>query len=153
MRRAWLILMGGLVLAVAGYACLYFVCTASSRSLEHSLNPELTWLKQEFHISDAEFARICRIHESYLSSCAERCRLIDEKNQVLRQLLATNNTVTPEIAQALSEAAQLRADCQKAMLQEFFEISRTMPSEQGRRYLAWVQSQTIAPDSHASMHH
>jgi hypothetical protein len=28
------------------------------------------------------------------------------------------------------------------MLKHFFEVSRTMPAEQGRRYLAWVQAQT-----------
>ena len=28
------------------------------------------------------------------------------------------------------------------MLKHFFEVSRTMPPEQGRRYLTWVQEQT-----------
>jgi len=36
----------------------------------------------------------------------------------------------------------MRADCQAEMLKHFFEVSRTMPAEQGKRYLAWVQAQT-----------
>jgi len=69
----------------------------------------------------------------------------------LKELLASTNTVTPEIDQLLSEAAKLRAECHKQMLQHFYEVSRTMPPEQGRRYLAWVQERTILPDSHQDM--
>jgi hypothetical protein len=29
------------------------------------------------------------------------------------------------------------------MLKHFQEVSRAMPPEQGRRYLAWVQEQTV----------
>jgi hypothetical protein len=29
------------------------------------------------------------------------------------------------------------------MLRHFYEVSRTMPPEQGRRYLAWVQERTF----------
>jgi hypothetical protein len=93
------------------------------------------------------------MHESYVSGCAERCRQIDRKNEQLRELLAATDQVTPEIEKALNEAALLRAECQKKMLKHFFEVSRTMPPEQGRRYLAWVQGQTILPDSHAAMGH
>jgi hypothetical protein len=39
------------------------------------------------------------------------------------------------------------------MLQHFYDVSRTMPPEQGKRYLAWVQQQTVASDSHSQMHH
>jgi hypothetical protein len=39
------------------------------------------------------------------------------------------------------------------MLQHFYEVSRTMPPEQGRRYLAWVQERTILADSHEEMQH
>ena len=36
----------------------------------------------------------------------------------------------------------MRADCQAAMLNHFFAVSRTMPADQGKRYLAWVLTQT-----------
>ena len=153
MRRAWLILIGGLLLAAAAYFGSYYAGTASSHRLEKSDAPELLWLKEEFHLSDAEFARITQMHESYLAGCAERCRRIDEKNADLRLLLAATNSMTPQIELALSEAALLRAQCQKEMLRHFYEVSRTMPPEQGKRYLDWVQGQTVLSDTHSQMHH
>ena len=151
MKRPWVILIAGIVVALLGYFGFYFVCTAPSRSIAREQEPELAWLKKEFHLNDAEFARISQMHASYLSGCAERCQRIDEKNQHLKELLASTNTVTPEIDQLLSEAAKLRAECHKQMLQHFYEVSRTMPPEQGRRYLAWVQERTILPDNHQDM--
>ena len=153
MKRSWIILVSGFALALLAYFGFYFIGSAHYHSIEHADEPELAWLKKEFHINDAEFARICQMHESYLSGCAERCRRIDEKNEQLKLLLASTNNVTPEIEKILTEAAQLRADCQKKMLAHFYDVSRTMPPEQGRRYLTWVQEQTILSDSHQGMHH
>jgi hypothetical protein len=113
----------------------------------------LGWLRQEFHLTDADYARVAELHNEYLSGCAKRCRLIDGKNEELARMLATTNTVTPQVEQLLIEAARLRADCQKAMLQHFYDISRTMPPDQGKRYLSWIQQETVLADSHASMHH
>jgi len=73
------------------------------------------------------------------------CRRIDAKNGELKTLLSNTNTLTPEIETKLSETAQLRAQCQRSMLKHFFEVSRTMPPEQGRRYLEWVQEKTFMP--------
>jgi len=151
MRRPWVILIAGIAAALLGYFAFYFAGTAQSRAMSREQEPELAWLKKEFHLNDAEFARISEMHSSYLSGCAERCHRIDERNQQLKQLLGATNTVTPEIDKLLSDAAKLRAECHKQMLQHFYEVSRTMPPEQGRRYLAWVQERTILPDSHQDM--
>jgi hypothetical protein len=153
MKRSAAIFLSGIAAATLAYCGIFYAGTARHCGMEKSANPELTWLKEEFHLTDAEFARISQMHEQYFAGCAERCRRIDLKNQELAQLLAATNNVTPAIAQALSESAQLRANCQKEMLQHFYDVSRTMPPEQGRRYLTWVQQQTVLPDTHATMHH
>ena len=152
MRRTWLILIAGLIAAGAAYLCSYYAGTAKNHHLETTQEPELAWLKQEFHLSDPEFSRIKQMHESYIVGCAERCRRIDEKNEQLKRLLSVTNQVTPQIQAALAESAQLRAECQKQMLQHFYEVSQTMPPEQGKRYLAWVHDQTILSDTHSQMH-
>lgn len=152
MKRALLILISGFAAAVLAYFCLYHWCMADARGMAHSEAPELAWLKSEFHLGDAEFKRISTLHESYLKGCAARCRLIDEKNEALKAMLARTNGVTPEIERALGEAAQLRAECQKQMLQHFYEVSENMAPEQGRRYLAWVQERTLQTDTHSTMH-
>jgi len=151
MKRAWVILLAGLFLACAAYFCSYYAGTARSHRLEGSGTPELAWLKEEFHLTDAEFARIKQMHEGYLAGCAQRCRHIDEKNAQLRALLAASNKMTPEIEQALAESARLRTECQRQMLDHFYQVSQTMPPEQGKRYLAWVQGQTILSDTHSQM--
>lgn len=142
MRRGFLILGLGVMAAVVSYYCIYRVGTTGLRTWQQSRQPELLWLKQEFKLSDAEFARVSQLHEVYLPQCRERCRLIRQMNDKLGQLLAATSDLTPAVESALAERAKMRSECQTAMLKHFFEVSRTMPPEQGRRYLAWVQEQT-----------
>jgi hypothetical protein len=153
MKRVAIILLAGVALALGGYAAVYRVCTASHLDLTKDSSPELAWLKEEFHLPEAEFDRITRLHAAYQDACMERCGRIDSKNRELARLLGSTNAVTPEIEKLLRESAELRAECQKAMLQHFFEVSRTMPADQGKRYLAWVQQHTVLSDTHSSMHH
>ena len=146
MKRATLILLIGLIAAAAAYGCIYFACTAPVRTLERSDKPELAWLKEEFHLSDSEFKRVSELHAAYLPQCQEMCRQIDAKNQQLEKLLAGATNMTPEIEAALADAARMRSECQTTMLRHFFEVSQTMPPEQGRRYLDWVKQKAFAPD-------
>ncbi len=143
MKRAFIIVISGLLLAATAYCGFYFLGSAAERNLALSQTPELAWLKQEFHLDDAEFQRISELHAAYQMHCAEMCSRIAAKNSELQALLARNNTVTPEIRMKLSEAAQIRADCQAAMLAHFCEVSRTMPPAEGKRYLAWVSEKTL----------
>lgn len=142
MRHGLLILALGLVGAAIAYSCVFLVGTATPRALMRSAQPELAWLKHEFNLGEAEFQRISQLHAGYLPQCKERCRRIEELNTQLSSTLSTAAQVTPELAKMLSERAQLRATCQTEMLEHFFEVSRTMPSEQGRRYLAWARENT-----------
>ena len=150
MKRPWLILVCGLLLAALAYGGSYFVSSARARRLANSDSPELSWLKSEFQVSDAEFDRVQKLYELYLSACAERCAEIDKHNTRLQALLSETNAVTPEIEQELREAARLRADCQKAMLDHCYAISRSMPADQGKRYLDWMLQCTFGSE-HASM--
>lgn len=145
MRRGFTILGLGLAVALLAYGCLYFVSTSSKRETLRSEQPELAWLKREFNLSDAEFARVARQHEAYLPQCLEMCRRIDEQNAKLKQLLAAASTMTPQIEDAIAEAARIRGECQRNMLRHFFDLSQTMPPEQGKRYLAWIKEKTILP--------
>lgn len=143
MKRGVAILLLGLAIAAVGYGSIYFTCTSSARSLQRSEQPVLAWLKQEYNLSDTEFKRVSKLHTAYLPECASMCRQIDAQNRRLKELLAATDRVTPEIEAAIAESARLRAECQSNMLKHFYEVSRTMPPEQGRRYLAWVQERTF----------
>jgi len=142
MKRVALILFLGVFVSTAAFSGFYYLGTARARALMSQPQPELAWLKREFHLSDAELVRITTLHEAYLPHCAERCQRIAEQNERLGQLLAQTSVLTPEIQNLLTERAKTRADCEAEMLKHFLEVSRTMPAEQGRRYLEWVEQQT-----------
>ncbi len=142
MKRGLLILALGVVGAVVAFCCVYLMGTAKPRAMMQSPQPELAWLKHEFNLGDAEFKRISELHAGYLPQCMERCRRIDELNDKLSNSLASATQVTSELENLLSERAQMRATCQSEMLKHFFEVSRTMPPEQGKRYLAWARDNT-----------
>ena len=143
MKRGGIILLVGLLLSSVTFAGFYYLGTASCRTMMKDPQPELVWLKKEFKLSDAEFARITKLHEAYLPQCAERCMRIAEQNRKLEQLLGQASSLTPEIQGVLAERAKTRAECEAEMLKHFLEVSRTMPLEQGRRYLQWVEQQTF----------
>jgi hypothetical protein len=166
MKKGGLILLLGLILGTAGFSGFYYFGMAPARQMMQQPEPELAWLKKEFHIGDTEFARIVQMHEAYLPECAARCRVIEEQNLKLRELLSRGSGFTPEIQNLLVERAKTRAQCEAEMLKHFQEVSRAMPAEQGRRYLAWVQEQTVlhaqsmegrhqskGDNSHAQHHH
>jgi len=146
MKKGVLILVLGLLAAAAAYGCIYFVCMAPARSLQQSDKPELAWLKEEFKLSDAEFKRVSELHAAYLPQCRDRCREIDAQNVKLQTLLSGATNMTPEITTALTESSRLRSECQMMMLRHFFQVSQTMPPEEGRRYLAWVKEKAFLPN-------
>lgn len=138
-----LILMCGLLACLLAYGGVYYASTKPARALEDRPQPELAWLKQEFNLSESEFKRISDLHEAYLPKCREMCMKINAKNSELRQLLESSTNVTGHVQAALNESARLRAQCQAQMLDHFFEVSRTMAPEQGKRYLTWVRAKTL----------
>jgi hypothetical protein len=153
MKKGTSILLLGVLLSAAGFSGFYYIGTASSRATMRETQPELAWLKQEFKLNDTEFARISQMHAAYLPECAERCRHIEEQNQKLQALLAQSTNVTPEIQSLLAERAKTRAECEAEMMKHFLKVSQTMPPEQGRRYLAWVEKQTILHGQAMEEHH
>ena len=142
MKRGILILALGLVVAALAYCCVYLMGTATPRALMRSAQPELAWLKHEFNVSDSELSRISKLHGAYLSQCKEHCRQIENLNNKLTKAIGSAAQVTPEIEKLLDERGRMRTECQAEMLKHFFAVSQTMPPEQGKRYLAWVQEHT-----------
>lgn len=143
MKRGAIVLLLGLVLGAAGFFGFYYAGTAPSRDLLRGGQPELAWLKEEYHLSDAEYARIVELHAAYLPACAARCQHIEELTARLRQASLQATNVGPEIRGLLAARAAARAECEAEMMAHFLAVSRTMPAEQGRRYLEWVERQTF----------
>ena len=141
MNRSLVILLGALVLGAALFGGSYFAGSRACRMTRST--DDLSWLRDEFHLGDAEMARIQKLHEGYLPKCAEMCAKIAAKKSELETALNGSTNVNPVVQQKLAEIAALRAECQAQMLQHFIEVSQTMPPEPGRRYLAEMQRLTL----------
>jgi hypothetical protein len=145
MKRPWVIIIGGLLVGIAGYACVLFAGTSRERAMSKSDRPVIAWLQQEYRLDDQQYAKVKGLYEAYMPRCAELCRRINEKNEEIQKLLAATNVVTPEIKQALADSGRLRAECQANMMAHFYAVAQAMPPEEGRRYLSWVQKEVLTP--------
>lgn len=150
MKRASLILIVGIALAVTGFVCTYIFAASTAHSITKSPTPELAWLKQEYQLNNEQYTRVCELYAAYHPKCMEMCREIDAQNTRLRMLLSATNVVTPEIRQALGDQSVLRAKCEANMLNYFFQVSQAMSPEEGKRYLAWMQQETLVPSPMAA---
>lgn len=143
MKRSLLILIAMLLAgaAIGGGSFLL----ARRLCVQHiaAANDDLSWLRSEFHLSDAEMQRIRALHEGYQPRCREMCARIEQKKAELEASMQAGSGVTPEVREKLAEVAALRAQCQANMLQHFFEVSQAMPPDQGRRYLAEMRRLTL----------
>ena len=143
MNRSLVILLGALALGAGIFAGSYF--TAQRATVMCCAKPadDLGWLQMEFHLGDAEMARIRELHEGYLPKCAEMCTKIAAKKRELESVLGSGTNLTAEAQTKLSEIAALRAQCQAQMLEHFAAVSQAMPPEQGLRYLAEMKRLTL----------
>jgi len=143
MNRSLVILLGALALGAGIFAGSYF--TAQRATVMCCTKPadDLGWLQMEFHLGDAEMARIRELHEGYLPKCAEMCAKIAAAKHELNSLIGNGTNLTAEAQTKLSEIATLRAQCQAQMLEHFAAVSQAMPPEQGQRYLAEMKKLTL----------
>ena len=143
MNRSLVILLGALAAAAAVFAGSYFVSQRACVTTMTRSADDLSWLRDEFHLSDTEMARIRKLHEGYLPQCMKMCALIAAKQAEVQTALAHGTNVTAEAQTKLAELGELRARCQAQMIQHFVTVSQAMPPEQGQRYLAEMKKLTL----------
>ena len=141
MNRSLIILLGALVLGVALFGGSYFAGQRACRMTRSA--DDLSWLRDEFHLSDAEMARVRPLHEGYMPQCAKMCALIAAKKAEVQSALGNGTNFTDGAQKKLTELGELRAQCQAQMIQHFVTVSQAMPPEEGRRYLAEMKKLTL----------
>jgi len=143
MKRPLLIVVLALVAGAALLAASYQLAVRLCAKQMTANADDLAWLRQEFHLSDAELATVRALHDGYLPQCAEMCKEIAAKKRELEAALTGATNVTADAEAKLAELGALRARCQTQMLRHFVEVSQVMPPEQGRRYFAEMQRLTL----------
>lgn len=112
------------LLACAAACGLFYVI--SDDGAMHRVTNEgdaMAWLRVEFHLDDAQFAAIKKLHDDYGVVCAEHCALITHARQQ---------------AAPPAELARLERLCVDSMTTHFRRVAAVMAPAQGERYLATV---------------
>lgn len=148
MNRSLVILLAALTLGAGIFAASFFGARHVGMMCA-TRTDDLAWLRDEFHLSDAEMARIQKLHEGYMPKCMEMCAKIAAKKEEIDTAMGNGTNVTAAVQQKLVELGELRARCQAQMLEHFIEVSRAMPPAEGARYLAEMKRLTIG--SHEEM--
>lgn len=149
MNRSILILLIAAASALAGYALYFNSATAPAKAMLREPAGELTWLRQEFRLSDAQFEHIAKMHRDYAPQCAAMCEKIARNNERLDALIRANSTPTPEVRAALHDCAVVQEECRQAMLGHVYAVSREMSPDQGHRYLEMMKARLIEGGMHA----
>ena len=143
MNRSLVILLGALALGTAIFGGAYYASQRATVRCCAQPADDLSWLRTEFHLGDAEMARIRALHAGYLPKCAEMCARIAAKKSELEAMVGQGTNLTAEAQAKLAEIAALRAQCQAQMIEHFATVSRAMPPEQGKRYLGEMKQLTL----------
>ena len=145
MTKAFIVIIMAAAAAFTGYSVSYRCATASSQSMLTKPGGEMEWLRCEYHLSDAQFARIQQLHREYAPTCDLMCEKIGKANDKLDELVGANRTVTPEVAAAMKECLAAQADCREAMLGHVYAVSAEMSSKDGARYLQMMKARIVEP--------
>ena len=145
MKRALLVILLAVAVAIGGYA-IYFRCaTSSAQAMLAQPGGEMEWLRREFHLTDAQFARIREMHRAYAPKCGLMCMKIADANAHLDTLIDASGAVTPEIAAALQESAAVQEECRRALLGHVYAVAAEMPPADGARYRRMMKARLIQP--------
>lgn len=143
MARSLIIVLGALALA----GTLFFGSFAASRQVCRACvtapSGSLDWLQKEYQLNTDEMARIQKLHTDYMVQCDSMCRMIADKKEAVQAALDNATNLNPVAQQKISELDGCRAHCQARMLQYFMDVSRMMPPDQGHRYLAEMEKDTL----------
>jgi hypothetical protein len=135
----------------------WFLSYQAGRHHHHAMiradRAELEWLRQEFKLTEVQFQKVKQLHEDYEPVCAALCERVMASQERLRQLVAKNHEVTPEIEAAMQECAVVKQNCEKAMLGHVYRVSQVMDPGQGQRYVTLMESRFGHPGAaQASIH-
>ncbi|MEY4484516.1 MAG: hypothetical protein RL693_1968 [Verrucomicrobiota bacterium] len=148
MKRGLWILAAALLAGLAGFAITHWQCcefltgkTASAHG--SSRMPELEWLRREFKLTEAQFAKVSELHLAYRPTCESLCMKVMTSHDRVKKLVGSGIEISPELKAALNDHAQLHVECQTAMLKHLYQTAACLSPEQARRYLDALLPQVL----------
>lgn len=147
-----------LVAVIAGTAGFLSFRASGDPAVQAALAQDdaMVWLRTDFHLTDAQFAAIKKLHDSYSMVCEEHCRAIQDATRARDTLKAKVDTSALAAAERRVEA--LRLECESAIATHVRQCAAEMSPGDGQRYLALVLPKikdfdhAAAPDIHLNQH-
>jgi hypothetical protein len=149
MRRLVVTAVLAILLGWAAYALSFHVASFTFCRAPDAKDPS-SWIRQEYHLNDAQYARVKQLEDDYAPRCAELCHRIQQSHDSLEKLILANTTVTPEVETALQKDSAVQQECREAMLRHFYTVSQAMPPDAGKSYLKMMQSMVVEQDQTAN---
>ncbi len=146
-RGLWIILVAMLA-AIAGFiitqrSCCDVVTAYTAPHDGSSRLPELEWMRHEFKLTDAQFAKVAELHLAYRPTCEDLCAKVMTSQEKVKKLVTGGTQVSPELKAALQEQAALHVECQTALLTHLYQTAACLSPEQARSYLDAMLPQVI----------
>ena len=119
--------------ALAGGAFFRWHCDAALHAAAQQRDA-MKWLRTEFHLSDAQFAAIAKLHEDYSAECAGHCVAIGSARA---QLATAEKSGQPAatLAALRRTVAERELACRTAICAHLRRVAAAMPPGEGERYL------------------
>jgi hypothetical protein len=144
-KKSLLILLLAAATALGGYWTYYRCATAPARTMVAQADGGMEWLRREYHLSDAQFARVQQAHREYAPKCDLMCEKIGKANARLDRVILANKTYTPEVEAAMKECLAVQGECRQALLAHVYAVSAEMPAADGARYLEMMTARIVEP--------
>ena len=151
MNKGLLILALTLVAGVLAFWSMRTCKMAERNEVLLDSMSELTWVRSELKLTDAQFAKVSELHAAYRPKCVEMCRQIAEARGKVDALAKASRGVTPDLEAALREHAETQAGCQQAMLKHIYETAATLDPDQAKRYLETMLAMAL-DSTHGESH-
>lgn len=148
MKRGIWIVLAAVLAAIAGFVITHRSCcdVVMADTAPHdgaSRLPELEWLRHEFKLTEAQFAKVSELHLAYRPTCEDLCMKVRASQDKLKKLVTGGTQVSPELTVALQEQAALHVQCQTALLTHLYQTAACLSPAQARSYLDAMLPQVI----------
>lgn len=141
-----LALIGGIAVATGALA-FHFSGDAALKTAV-AKRDALEWLRTDFQLTDAQFAKIKQLHDAYSVVCEQHCLAIQQA-EFARQDLKARSADAAALAAAEKNVEELRALCETAIAAHVRQCAAEMSPAAGARYLALVLPKIASFDHQA----
>lgn len=148
-RLRYSLLSLAVLVAVAlgcGAFMFHFACDPQTHAAVRD-GDVMRWMRCEFHLTDAQYAEIVRLHEEQSARCAVHCAAVQTARAGIEAALSAGDHEGIEAARKAVGAAE--AVCMNSTEAHVRRVAAVMAPEEGRRYLEMVLPRVAGIDHEA----